>query len=273
MDLGSKEWYQCLSDVVAAIDTERFTDQVIAAIHSVVSYNQIVVICYQKGKAPAFWYSQVPEARRAAVINNYLKGCYLLDPWYHAYQHELPSGLYQLGNIAPDDFFVSEFYREYYQALEIQNEAVFAIDIDGDTQIQISMGIMEKTITPQTHERLSIIAPFIIAAGQKHWKSSIDISDEASRRSAVIHEHVAHAFNNFGSSALTNRERDVAILIIRGYSLKSIATLLGVAFGTIKVHCKNLYKKLDINSQSELFALFIDEITRHNTQPIPGPDK
>ena len=52
----------------------------------------------------------------------------------------------------------------------------------------------------------------------------------------------------------------MALLIIRGYSFKAIAELLDVAFGTVKVHCKNLYKKLDINSQSELFSLFIDAV-------------
>ncbi len=261
MEPGSKEWHQCIAEVITAVGTDSFPDRIIEAINSVVSYNQIVVICYQKGKAPTFWYSQVPEARKKAVIDQYLNGCYLLDPWYHAYQHNLPSGLYLLEDIAPDDFFSSEFYREYYQAIKVQNEAVFAVDLNDDTQIQISMGIMENRISRETLERLSVITPLVLSAALKHWGDASDINPESAEKAAIIHEHVSNVFKTFGCAALTERERELAILIIRGYSLKAIADLLGIAFGTVKVHCKNLYKKLDIKSQSELFALFIDEVS------------
>lgn len=40
--------------------------------------------------------------------------------------------------------------------------------------------------------------------------------------------------------------------------MKSTALALGISPETVRMHRKNLYLKLEINSQSELFARFID---------------
>ena len=42
----------------------------------------------------------------------------------------------------------------------------------------------------------------------------------------------------------------------------SIATLLNISVGTVKVHRKNIYAKLEISSQSELFSLFLPLLTQ-----------
>ena len=258
MKFASAQWHQQIGQLISAVGCDDFADQLTGLIGSVVSFNQLVIICYQAEKAPIFWYSQVPQKRKVAVIDQYLNGCYLLDPWYHAYQQSLPTGLYFLESVAPDDFFTSEFYNEYYQAIEVNNEAVIAVDIRDDMQIQISMGITEAAVSKALMEELQIITPLVVQAAQKHWRDSLQESSELTDRATIIHQHVSHVFKTFGCDSLSERERDVAILMIRGYSLKAIADMLGVAFGTVKVHCKNLYKKLEINSQSELFALFVD---------------
>lgn len=260
MEFRSIEWHKQIANMIDAIGSSAFPDVIIDVINQVVPYNQIVIICYHKGKAPSFWHSKVPEVRKKAVLDQYLNGCYLLDPWFHAAQRNLPQGLYLLQDIAPDDFFVSEFYREYYQAIKIQNEAVFAVKLTDDIQIQISMGLMEDEVSEHTYNNLLAVSPVIFSAAYKHWSKTLNLDPEVSQRAAIIHEHVSHTFKTFGNPVLTDREREVALLIIRGYSFKAIAELLDVAFGTVKVHCKNLYKKLDINSQSELFSLFIDAV-------------
>nr|WP_255493832.1 helix-turn-helix transcriptional regulator [Pseudomaricurvus sp. HS19] len=64
---------------------------------------------------------------------------------------------------------------------------------------------------------------------------------------------------SFGAELLTEREQDVAQLMLRGCKTTEIANLLGITESTIKVHRKHLYAKLQINSQAELFGLFMDE--------------
>ena len=54
---------------------------------------------------------------------------------------------------------------------------------------------------------------------------------------------------------LTPREKEVAALLLHGKDTKQIADALKISIHTANFHIKNLYKKLDINNRSELFAL------------------
>jgi len=55
---------------------------------------------------------------------------------------------------------------------------------------------------------------------------------------------------------LTERENEVFILLLEGMSLKDIAYTLKVRFPTVDFHRSNLYRKLSINSRSELSAKY-----------------
>ena len=46
--------------------------------------------------------------------------------------------------------------------------------------------------------------------------------------------------------------------MISGYSSALTAQRLSTTEGTIKIHRKNIYRKLEIGSQAELFSLFIN---------------
>ncbi len=56
---------------------------------------------------------------------------------------------------------------------------------------------------------------------------------------------------------LTPREHEVAQLLLTGDSNKIIAAKLHISQPTVGFHTKNLYRKLNIQSRAELFALFI----------------
>jgi DNA-binding CsgD family transcriptional regulator len=59
---------------------------------------------------------------------------------------------------------------------------------------------------------------------------------------------------------LSDREREVTQLILRGHSSQSICFNLGISLGTVKTHRKNAYAKLNISSQSELLSLFLQSL-------------
>jgi len=65
---------------------------------------------------------------------------------------------------------------------------------------------------------------------------------------------------NFGKSCLSAKEGEVLHLLLMGHSAKSTAERMGISPGTVKIHRNNIYAKLDINSQTELFSLFIDAL-------------
>lgn len=55
---------------------------------------------------------------------------------------------------------------------------------------------------------------------------------------------------------LSPREKEVASLLLQGQSAKEIATKLEITISTANFHIKNLYKKLNIGTRSELVARF-----------------
>ena len=64
----------------------------------------------------------------------------------------------------------------------------------------------------------------------------------------------------FGGSLLSPREREVAQLLLRGHSTLSVSLHLKISATTVKTHRKNLYGKLGISTQFELFSLFLDSL-------------
>ena len=68
-------------------------------------------------------------------------------------------------------------------------------------------------------------------------------------------------FATIGRSRLTQREAEVVALVLRGHSSEAIGAALGIAPGTVKIHRKNIYAKLGIGSQAELFSMFMSART------------
>ena len=91
----------------------------------------------------------------------------------------------------------------------------------------------------------------------QRWASGqVATADE--QRAPTTHG-VLRQFRRF--DLLTARERRRRSLLLRGHSTKAIARELDIAPGTVMVHKRNLFSKLGITSQYELFSLFIDELS------------
>jgi DNA-binding CsgD family transcriptional regulator len=52
----------------------------------------------------------------------------------------------------------------------------------------------------------------------------------------------------------------VAVYILKGHSSKSLAREIDISPETVKIHRRNLYRKLGISSQSELFLKFLNTL-------------
>jgi DNA-binding CsgD family transcriptional regulator len=55
---------------------------------------------------------------------------------------------------------------------------------------------------------------------------------------------------------LTNKEFEVFKILLEGYTMKEASKLLNVKYSTINSHTKSIYKKLYVNSRSQLIIKF-----------------
>jgi DNA-binding CsgD family transcriptional regulator len=56
--------------------------------------------------------------------------------------------------------------------------------------------------------------------------------------------------------ALSKREKEIALKIISGLTNKAIAAQLFISERTVKFHCANIYRKLNIHNRSALIAAY-----------------
>jgi DNA-binding CsgD family transcriptional regulator len=57
-------------------------------------------------------------------------------------------------------------------------------------------------------------------------------------------------------ATLTNKEVEVFKILVEGYTMKEASKLLNVKYSTINSHTKAIYKKLSVNSRSQLILKF-----------------
>lgn len=58
---------------------------------------------------------------------------------------------------------------------------------------------------------------------------------------------------------LTERENEVLRLVTNGYSNKDIASELGISMSTVKVHLRNIYRKLEVEDRAQAIIKAIKE--------------
>ncbi len=194
---------------------------------------------------------------KQASMHRYLAGAYLLDPYFQACQEQKASGLYRLSELAADDFEQGEYFKQYFQFANFADEVGYLLKIE-QGYIHLSLCRTEP-FSGESKTLLATLGPWVLAVMTQHWQEIDSVEPEAKQDD--MHKRLQQAFSQFGQSFLTQREAEIARLLLQGHSTKSMAERLGISVETIKVHKRNLYSKLDISSQSELFSLFLNSLS------------
>lgn len=221
--------------------------------------DHFVLFVYEGSYRPLSLFNTFSAEQRCIFIDEYQTGPYLLDPFYLASQPSQAEGVYSMRQLAPDQFYKSEYFQTYYHHLGLSEEVGFFMNLSPDTHAVLSL--MRRRGRMKFHDdevrQLESAVPVVNAAVRAAWEAS----QKVAARSVDDHDHrVQEAFANFGRGLLTDREREVVRLLLQGHSSLSIAQKLRISPATVKVHRKNLYEKLGIGSQSGLLALFVQAI-------------
>jgi len=253
--------------LIKTIHTPEFPEVLCHILRNATPFDSTVIYAYDGGKPPIDLFHSPDDKPSLLSLEEYQRGAFLLDPVFHAYQHGTRNGVHRLKDLAPDHFFRSEYYHSYYEKTQIVSEVVIYITMPDTGTVVISLS-REKGSPPfrkKTIERLQRIEPIVREAIIRHWRNPeiFELSTPPGKdRFDALPGRVHDALVGAGRAALTKRETEVSSLILRGYSSAAIASLLNIFVGTVKVHRKNIYAKLEISSQGELFSLFLPLLTR-----------
>lgn len=259
----SEQWHQLLGQMIASIGDDSFCENLAAPCQLLTGYDSTVIVAFIGQQKPSLLFSNLNEQDESPTLGPYFNGAYLLDPFYDLYKNRAEDGVYRLKDIAPEEFFETEYYRSYFGNTRIIDETALSIKVSPEIHLSISFGLREGS-TPRDFliDELRTLFPIIAAACQQHWSRENQLAPLLTTGSAgEFGATLDIAFNNFGRDYLTLRECEIVRLILKGYSSKSIAQLLDISVDTVKVHRKRFHLKLDISSQAELFSLFLESIS------------
>nr|WP_212770053.1 helix-turn-helix transcriptional regulator [Thalassovita mangrovi] len=248
--------------MIAAIDTDDFASKLSNAFKRIAPFDYTVVFGYLGSARPLDLYDDFPSGKRRVFVEDYQEGPYLLDPFYLASTTPVESGLYRLRDLAPDRFYQGEYFRNYYVQTGLAEEIGFFINLPGGVVVVVSLMRAEKAFTAKEIRELRAYWPVVEAACCKHWR---DLATQFGAEAGTTTENGLYkslelAFQTFGKGVLTPREREVVEFTLKGHSAEAVGRILEIAPGTVRIHRRNIYSKLQIRSQGELFSEFIDTL-------------
>jgi DNA-binding CsgD family transcriptional regulator len=251
-----------LPRLAASAGTAQFSERLVEALRRVLAFDWWMVMIYREHANPEMLCDNFTGSWRARGLTTYVAGYYLLDPFYVMSRSLDHPEVCRLGDIAPDGFLESEYHRAHYAAGRIGDEVNYLWPLEAGVTLAVSLERSEhcRPYGDADVRSMETIQPLLYALACKHW--SMVRQKAAPQASLELGRLVQQAAANFGRAVLTPREREVVTLMLRGYSTKSISQALGISPGTVKVHRENIYGKLGVSSQAELFNLFIDSVSK-----------
>lgn len=94
------------------------------------------------------------------------------------------------------------------------------------------------------------------------------LEQQVSIAAGALHEIISAHFDDW---KLTPSERDVALFVIKGFSIAETARLRGSAEGTVKSQLNAVYGKAGVSGRGALLGLLIDDLLNAPVAPAQGP--
>lgn len=243
-------WNAALGAATMAIGSHGFPDALAAALRLLAPFRMMNGFVYSPDGHAFDLYNEKIVAERAIIVDRYLAGTFVLDPFYDAARGDAGPRMIVMRELAPDDFRQTEYYRLHYATTQIVDEIGFVIPLEDGFRAVLSLSRTgsEDLFTDGELQSLRASAPVVCALSERHWFHLPRLSLAAgTARPAPRIEH----------PLLTRRELEIVTLILKGHSNLSLAALLSLSPNTVKVHRRQVYSKLNISSQAELFRLFL----------------
>ncbi|MFT6955772.1 MAG: DNA-binding CsgD family transcriptional regulator [Halieaceae bacterium] len=248
---------QHLAALIPGVGDSRFPHQLIEALKALVPVDDATILVYPAKSMPLIEYFEVPDKGHPSTLDRFIKGAFLLDPYYLAADRDHKFGVFRLRDLSPTGFKDSEYYKTWYRSCGYQDECGYIMPMQGGGFVNIALGKTRPgtRFSKAQFTLLEMIAPAVEALCRQHWQAH-----EGSAASQDVRAQLNNALVAFGSSMLTDRETQVINLVLHGHSTKTLAEKLCISMETVKLHRKHAYAKLEVSSQAELFYLFLDSV-------------
>jgi len=243
-------WNEAVARVAAESSLPQIATALGHALEVILDFDALFVVTLHRHAPPELLFS----TGTAEPALRYQDGPYLLDPFYNHFLKGGTDGSYRLGELAPDGFQRSEYFSGYYSHLDVGDEIGLLIDSSPQSCLHVALTRRRRCVrfTRRDCEWLGAAAP----VARDAIRRMATVSAVPDENTTAFHDSLRRSFQSFGSSVLSEREQQVAHLLLRGNCAKAVARILEISPDTARTHSKRIYRKLSVTSQSELLALF-----------------
>lgn len=261
---ANESWQKNLAVLIEHQRLRSFPAMLEAFLSTLCFFDTILLLTYKKSLRPILVHPSDPE-EQSDTLRQYLNHAYVLDPLFHAIKNGSSSGVVRLAEIMPDSFRSTEYYQTCYQNFGLVDEVNLLIRLDDKVTCAITLGRKAPLESiPRTElNTLQEFYPVISALVRQFWQAQSGEFLQYGRSDGPM----KRALRTFASGVLTQREREITDLILRGFSSQAIADNLKISVGTVKVHRKNIHTRLNTSTQAEIFTQFINHLTHLEDNP------
>ncbi len=247
-------WNKRLSDALSDVGTDAFAQKLVTALRQLIDFDVCMVFAYSEKFGSVSLHHNMHGPQAKLLVDDYLLGPHLLDPFYAEAISGRTTGFSAMRDLAPDQFYRSEFYRHHYIQTGIADEIGIFFPVKGGRTAVLSVTRQKpkRLFSEPEKNRFAAAAPIVETLGSRHWGAH-QVASDAGSSTATIQS----VFDSFGQKILTQREREIISLVLKGHSSASIGQVLDISTGTVKIHRKNAYSKMGVVSQAELFSRFL----------------
>ncbi|MEX0279545.1 MAG: helix-turn-helix transcriptional regulator [Ruegeria sp.] len=247
---------ELLAEAILKIGVAGFSERLHQWLKACLRFDNMTIIAFFDHEQPQVFLAHAAERRVFERMNShYLTGAYLLDPFYSLHTNRAAEGAYRLADIAPDQFQRNEYYKSYYQQTTLADEVAFFSSPSAGVSMTVCIGRDASTgsrFSARDLNEATHIAPIVNALVKQNWAK---LRPHKEDRPEDLVAQLRQRLSAERGVSLSERQAEIAILILQGHSSVSIGLTLGISPQTVKVIRKQLYKKCQISSQGELYYL------------------
>ncbi|MCW3479418.1 helix-turn-helix transcriptional regulator [Neisseriaceae bacterium JH1-16] len=256
LDVAELAFHQRLGRLINSQDDDCFWPTLAGFLREVAEFDTWVAMLFRSAQAPLVLADSGVNYAEDNLFADYMRGLYLLDPFYGFGLGEIAPGVYRLDEVAPDSFRETEYFQRYFSRNVVEDELQFLLPLKGVGTLSLSLGSGRRFSDAEIGAGC-LYAPWILPLMRHGARLEQLMTRPASNRDQDRQSRLEEALRQRGKPHLTEREVEVALLILAGHSTKGVARHLGISLETAKVHRRNLYGKLGVTSQAGLFLLFV----------------
>jgi DNA-binding CsgD family transcriptional regulator len=257
------EWNRRFAQMLTSMESDQAEEKIAAdLVDALIALTPISaggVWVHRPQRVPVAIYYEIAETfgdDSVPPLDEYVRGvAFLADPIHQATRAGF-RGCATLREKMPPGFEKSAYWDRFYASRNLVDELAHIVGHPDGSVVWcvLARDAEAGQFSEDEIGRHRAVYPAIAAAVLR--LDSFTVPLEASALSGRIES----ALEKFGAGLLTNREREIVLFVIQGHNSESIAHQLDLAPDTIRLHRRNAYVKLDVNTQGELFRRFLESL-------------